>query len=449
MSKVKFIQLSATSKSQYDKKISEAKLSYPGAIIFVTYTDDTDNNKQKQEIWANGLKYEVGGGGTGNVIYGDIPVNANGQVVLEEDAEGNPTEVQSGEEGSIYIYKGLTSQTAYYWSTDKKWKPFNIDAENVWFHGDITMAGDYTQIGNLKKPNQTNSLVSQLGVNGTNFSLKTLMDKMFSQEKFNTAEWNYIFSATLGAPTITISNTSGGLFGDWAIVGTNVTKTSNYKTLSSSCTQSASIAPTFGYYLGEGTSKQTGTKSISGSPKPNNVENKQTITGNNTIVAGANTYSCTVTGQTYTLDKTVTDPQVKPLSNLGKVGSVISLDTEQWGQGNTDTVTATSSATKTITGVYEVFFEGRSLWPNTHSGNLTSQQSKPETTPFKKTGEAGTPAVIKVPQTFGQKLQIYINGQWFEHTDYTVTTQTINSITYNVITPSSANGFESTYRVTK
>ena len=120
MSKVKFIQLSATSKSQYDKKISDAKLSYPGAIIFVTYTDDTDNNKQKQEIWANGTKYEVGGG-AGNVIYGDVPVNANGV------AEG-----YTGSEGAIYVYTGKNTQTAYYWSNNK-WNPFNVDAENVWF----------------------------------------------------------------------------------------------------------------------------------------------------------------------------------------------------------------------------------------------------------------------------------------------------------------------------
>jgi hypothetical protein len=201
------------------------------------------------------------------------------------------------------------------------------------------------------------------------------MDKMFSQEKFNTAAWNYTFSATIEAPTITISksDTSGGLSGNFAIVGTKVGKTSDYLTLTSSCTQSASITPTFGYYLGEGTTKETETKSVSGNPTPNNVDNTQIIEGNGTIKAGDNTYTCTVTGQTYTLDKTVTDPQVKPLSNLGNVGTVILLDTTAWGQGNTDTVTATSSATKTITGVYEVFFEGGSLWPNTHSGNLTTK----------------------------------------------------------------------------
>jgi hypothetical protein len=82
------------------------------------------------------------------VIYGDVPVNASGV------ADG-----YTGSEGSIYVYTSEKTQTAYYWK-DNKWNPFNVDAENVWFHKDITMAGDYTHIGNLKKPDQTNSLVS-------------------------------------------------------------------------------------------------------------------------------------------------------------------------------------------------------------------------------------------------------------------------------------------------
>jgi hypothetical protein len=70
MSKVKFIQLTATNSSDYQTKINKALVDHPGAIIFVA-----NNGDGKQEIWANGLKYEVGGGG-GNVIYGDKPVNA-------------------------------------------------------------------------------------------------------------------------------------------------------------------------------------------------------------------------------------------------------------------------------------------------------------------------------------------------------------------------------------
>ena len=71
MSKVKFIQWGtpASPKSNTDRWASEGVNSetfqnlldqYSGGIIFVTYTDT--NNKQAQEIWANGVQYAVGGG---------------------------------------------------------------------------------------------------------------------------------------------------------------------------------------------------------------------------------------------------------------------------------------------------------------------------------------------------------------------------------------------------
>ena len=201
MSKVKFIQLSAASKSQYDKKLEEAQSSYPGAIIFVTYTDDTDNNKQKQEIWANGTKYEVGGG-AGNVIYGDVPVNANG-------VAGDYT----GSEGSIYVYKSENSQTAYYWESNK-WEPFNVDAENIWFHEDITLAGNYTSIGNFSKTSieGTASLYDKLGLEDQtkDFSLKTLITKLLSEVVFPTPTdpSPATLTSSVTAPSIT-SSTSG------------------------------------------------------------------------------------------------------------------------------------------------------------------------------------------------------------------------------------------------
>ena len=122
MSKVKFIQWGTPEKpktyQEYTESFEDVKSQYPGGVIFVTYTDD--NDKQKQEIWANGVQYSVGGGG-GNVIYGDTKVNADGTA-------GEVT----GEEGYIYVYTGENTQTAYYWK-DNKWNPFNVNAENIWF----------------------------------------------------------------------------------------------------------------------------------------------------------------------------------------------------------------------------------------------------------------------------------------------------------------------------
>lgn len=57
MSKVKFIQLTAASSTDYQTKINKALGDHPGAIIFVA-----NNGAGQQEIWANGLQYKVGGG---------------------------------------------------------------------------------------------------------------------------------------------------------------------------------------------------------------------------------------------------------------------------------------------------------------------------------------------------------------------------------------------------
>jgi hypothetical protein len=69
------------------------KEDYKGGIIFVTYLDAKD--KITQEIWANGVQYSVGGGGGGNIIYGDTKV----------DADGTAGDV-IGDEGYIYVYTG-------------------------------------------------------------------------------------------------------------------------------------------------------------------------------------------------------------------------------------------------------------------------------------------------------------------------------------------------------
>lgn len=134
MSKVKFIQWGTDANpKQYEERWSvdeqgsitessdfaKVKEDYKGGIIFVTYLDAKD--KITQEIWANGVQYSVGGGGGGNVIYGATAVGSDGTA-------GDIT----GDEGYIYIYQSDTAQTAYYWNNGK-WKPFNVDAENIYF----------------------------------------------------------------------------------------------------------------------------------------------------------------------------------------------------------------------------------------------------------------------------------------------------------------------------
>lgn len=134
MSKVKFIQWGTDANPKPYKyrwsvdeqgnitessDFTKVKEDHKGGIIFVTYLDA--KNKITQEIWANGVQYSVGGGGGGNVIYGTTAVGSDGTA-------GDIT----GDEGYIYIYQSDTAQTAYYWNNGK-WKPFNVDAENIYF----------------------------------------------------------------------------------------------------------------------------------------------------------------------------------------------------------------------------------------------------------------------------------------------------------------------------
>lgn len=182
MSKVKFIQITAKDVSDYSDKLGKSLRDYPGAIIFVA-----NNGAGQQEIWANGLQYKVGGGGT--VLYGlidppafgkeysvvvpneapnraDYPSGTEGdtqynnalvayQTALDQEAFNSI--VPSATEGTVYIKRGsadqnLSDATAYILiksisGTDNSgndivtftWEAFtgNVMAENVWFNGAV------------------------------------------------------------------------------------------------------------------------------------------------------------------------------------------------------------------------------------------------------------------------------------------------------------------------
>lgn len=219
MSKVKFIQWGTPTNpktiTQYNDDFGSVKEQYPGGVIFVTYTDD--KNKQKQEIWANGVQYSVGGGG-GNIIYGTTAPNAAGIVTVD----GSQV---TGADGYIYIYTTPDSQTAYYWK-DSKWVAFEVDAEHIWFHEDITMAGDYTQVGNLTKDlHGTKSLKTELGKKSSDsFTLKDVMTQLLSQVVFpQLTENDYTYpqlTSSVTAPSISISG-----YSDHGFVSIDTTKT--------------------------------------------------------------------------------------------------------------------------------------------------------------------------------------------------------------------------------
>lgn len=89
------------------------------------------------------------------------------------------------------------SYTAYvYDSSLTAWKAMdgNYSAENVYFENDITLAGDYTAVGNIKLSDGT--------LSATGKSVKTLMDNIFTKELYPTKSLPTA-SVTLGSTSLT------------------------------------------------------------------------------------------------------------------------------------------------------------------------------------------------------------------------------------------------------
>lgn len=87
---------------------------------------------------------------------------------------------------TAYVYDGALSV----------WKAMdgNYSAENVYFEDDITLAGDYTEVGNIKLSDGT--------LPATGKSVKTLMDNIFTKELYPTASLPTA-SITLGSTSLT------------------------------------------------------------------------------------------------------------------------------------------------------------------------------------------------------------------------------------------------------
>lgn len=177
MSKVKFIQIGSETLQYnditpevgdkiegYKSKLDRTLNDYPGAIIFGTYTE---GGEKKQEIWANGTSYSVGGGGGGTVYVGTYQVTSEGKLpetTTGYDAANNlyffkdewsTTTDTSGKtiidttkcvaigdkfkEGDIYVEKRNTEAKALessgYVYSKGRWEALagSVNAENVWF----------------------------------------------------------------------------------------------------------------------------------------------------------------------------------------------------------------------------------------------------------------------------------------------------------------------------
>lgn len=269
MALVKFIQLGTTDnaipwgdysgEASNPKSLKKAKLDYPGAIIFATYINKS--GEKTQAIHANGEEYSVGGGGGGTVYVGTVAVT-DGKVDNKDnvykDGFSGTKYTGSFKPGDIYIYK--TSQTAsslessgYVYVKDNDnghWEALAgaVGASNVFFDQDITLAGDYVQVGNFNKKTQAGTAT----VNAVGKSLKDILEQMLSQEAYPTTPLyqNGSLSVSVSAPSPTISKDETA-YKDGSLIAVGTTGlTTNALTANTDSTSStaAKIAGfTYGY----------------------------------------------------------------------------------------------------------------------------------------------------------------------------------------------------------
>ena len=450
MSKVKFIQLTATTTEDYKSKIEQTLQSYPGAIIFVA-----NNGAGKQEIWANGLKYEVGGGGTGNVIYGDKPVNANGI------AEG-----YTGSEGSIYVYVNETTQTAYYWK-DGKWEPFNVDAENVWFHEDITLAGDYTQIGNFTKPETgTAKIKTILGKVGQDFNLQDLITGLLSKAIASGAQFSVTLSPNQKAVgQLIIKNGNNNVSNNAQFeVGTNLSVSAQLKTASAVKQKLTANTSTYGYKTTPSGSlimanyTQEKTPTISGNDectlkKGDAVYSATTFE----VTNGTTTFKAETTSAAYTGVKfdTVT---IIPVNNLSEEEASITPTSTQLNQYEGQTLTpGADSPTLNIKGYWPYFYGSLSSCPtNWVQANLGSTKSQSFTSKEYKIPSGSKVAFVAIPEANSSKTISINNSATTAAFSTEVQTQQVNvtlgtqTQVYTVfyLAAASATGSDANFKIT-
>lgn len=216
MSKVKFIQIGSESLQYnditlesgdkikgYKSKLDKALKDYPGAIIFGTYTE---NNEKKQEIWANGASYSVGGGGGGTVYVGTIMPDANGKINTPDartdyqfykdywkktdsgDNAQNDSIPTNFKEGDIYIYNpngdNEPLKSTGFAHTKNRWEALagRVNAENVWFPKGQKHTEKWGTADDVSVP--TDICGKTDATIGSGYSLKDMLDYVLIQETF-------------------------------------------------------------------------------------------------------------------------------------------------------------------------------------------------------------------------------------------------------------------------
>lgn len=485
MAQVKFIQLGTFNEpianADYQSKLDQTKKDYPGAIIFATYWSDNKQSERVQEIHANGEKYSVGGGGGGTVYVGNAEIE-NG--VLKEPGtvwkDGFYTGTDIGnfinytfKYGDIYIYKtrwdASPSESSGYVYVKKSqengvdhWEALAgaVGAENVWFHNDITLAGNYTAVGNI------NISDSVIDVSDKGMTLKTLIDRIFTKElKPSIGDPVYSFTANLTAPSISLDKTGT------QYVGTKIAL-SKITQNDSSCSESIKLTGlTYGYTVnGTKSSNTTYSRSQTGHETSGDYTLNATISGFKTkdgnavslsaakntqgklelpatdlyVGYGTNTVSIAETGLTYTANG-FTKETVQVLTNLGNVSEEKVAEHASGETIGPDTKTST----KSVTGVWPVYYTALTSDKTEFTGadllGYTAEQYETSwtTTGFDVTLSRGTKEfVIAKPSTVSASFSSMINTATstpFTPTDRMKTIENVKVTT--------DGGFETTYTV--
>ena len=116
--------------------------------------------------------------------YHVVPTIPEGSETMETDAQALARAVTNPKKGDIAVCErvigdiGTASSMTAYMYDGKKWCALdgNYDASNVYFNSDITLAGDYTAVGNVKLSENTLSAKGK--------SLDQLMQSIFTKELY-------------------------------------------------------------------------------------------------------------------------------------------------------------------------------------------------------------------------------------------------------------------------
>lgn len=113
-----------------------------------------------------------------------VPTIPEGSETVETDAQALARAVTAPKKGDIAVCErvigdiGTASSMTAYMYDGEKWCALdgNYDASNVYFNNDITLAGDYTTVGNVKLSEKTLSAKGK--------SLEQLMQNIFTKELY-------------------------------------------------------------------------------------------------------------------------------------------------------------------------------------------------------------------------------------------------------------------------